>query len=197
MRAETRRMPVRKAGAIVTKDEIIQMTIQAMGFDNGSLTPEEEEYRGRVEATLMERLPPGTNLKTCKDFGHLAVGCCECCHSIYEHYEMELEDLPSGEKAWICCSPCSALFEPGGMDELQEEVVDLERFLGFDDGRAADAPANLQQGNEMHTELITHTCGHDRTYSRPSAEALKLVAEYAKTTLCWDCWKLARAKGER
>jgi hypothetical protein len=114
-------MPARKAGAIV-------MTIQAMGFDNGSLTPEEEEYRGRVEATLMERLPPGTNFKACKDFGHLAVGCCECCHSIYEHYEMELEDLPSGEKAWICCSLCSALIEPGGMDELQEEVVDLERF---------------------------------------------------------------------
>jgi hypothetical protein len=49
----------------------------------------------------------------------------------------------------------------------------------------------------MHTALITHTCGHDRTYSRPSAEALKSVAEYAKTTLCWDCWKLARARGER
>jgi hypothetical protein len=49
----------------------------------------------------------------------------------------------------------------------------------------------------MPTELVTHTCGHDRTYSRPSAEALKFVAEYAKTTLCWDCWKLARAKGER
>jgi hypothetical protein len=49
----------------------------------------------------------------------------------------------------------------------------------------------------MPTELVTHNCGHDRTYSRPSAEALKFVAEYAKTTLCWDCWKLARAKGER
>jgi hypothetical protein len=186
----------------VTKDEIIQMTGrrvgrhiaegEAMGFD----TPGAEEYRAIVETTLMERLPPGTNFKTCKDFGHLAAGCCECCHSIYEHYEMELEDLPSGEKAWICCSLRSALFEPRGMDQLQEEVVDLERFLGFDDGRAADSPANLQQGNEMHIELITHTCGHGRTYSRPSAEALKLVAEYARTTLCWDYWKQARARGE-
>jgi hypothetical protein len=34
-------------------------------------------------------------------------------------------------------------------------------------------------------------------YSRLSAEALKSVAEYAETTLCWDCWKLARARGER
>jgi hypothetical protein len=51
--------------------------------------------------------------------------------------------------------------------------------------------------HRMHTELITHTCSHDRTYSRPSAEVLKLVAENAKTTLCWDFWKLARARGER
>jgi hypothetical protein len=60
----------------VTKGEIIQMTIQAMGLDSSSLTPENEEYRAVVEATLMERLPPGTNFKTCKDFEHLAIGCC-------------------------------------------------------------------------------------------------------------------------
>jgi hypothetical protein len=40
----------------------------------------------------------------------------------------------------------------------------------------------------IHTELVTHTCGHERAYSRPSAEDLKVVVEYAKTTLCWDCW---------
>ena len=49
----------------------------------------------------------------------------------------------------------------------------------------------------MQTEIVTHTCGHDRTYRRPSVEALKFVAEYAKTTLCWECWLLARARGER
>jgi hypothetical protein len=227
LRVETRRTPGSKTGAIVTKDEIIQMTIQAMGLDNSPLTPENEEYRAVVEATLMERLPLGTNFKTCKDFEHFAVGCCEYCHSIYEHYEMELEDLPSGEKAWICCSLHSALFESAkGMDQSQEEV-DLEHFLELDDRTAADLDAlapmrdedinlkdmpvitdfsgvkritdydNLQQGDGMHNELITHTCGHDRTYSRPSVEALKFVAESAKTTLCWDCWKLARAGGER
>jgi hypothetical protein len=36
----------------------------------------------------------------------------------------------------------------------------------------------------MPTELVTHTCGHDRTYTRPTADALKFVAEYARTTLC-------------
>jgi hypothetical protein len=54
----------------------------------------------------------------------------------------------------------------------------------------------LQRGIEF-TALITHTCGHARTYSRPSAEALEFVTEYARITVCWDCWKLARARGER
>jgi hypothetical protein len=49
----------------------------------------------------------------------------------------------------------------------------------------------------MPRESVTHTCGHDRTYTRPSAEALRFVTDYAKTTLCMDCWMLARAKGER
>jgi hypothetical protein len=182
----------------VTKGEIIQMTIQAMGLDSSSLTPENEEYRAVVEATLMERLPPGTNFKTCKDFEHLAIGCCEYCHSIYEHYEMELEDLPSGEKAWICCSLHSALFEPPkDTDHLLEETVDLEQMLGSSLTKAQIVEQAFRSGTTIRTELITHTCGHDRTYSRPSAEALKVVVEYAKTTLCWDCWKLARARGER
>ena len=127
----------------MTKNEIIQMTVRAMGLDKGSLTTEEAEYRTVVEATLMERLPD-TNLKTCEEFHHLATACCEICHTFYAHYEMDLEDLPSGEKAWICCSLRSALFEPRGMDQLQEEVVDLERILGFDDGGAADAPASMK-----------------------------------------------------
>jgi hypothetical protein len=188
------------AGRRDNRDErgIIQTTIQAMGLDNASLTPENEEYRAVVEATLIERLPPRTNFKTCKDFEHLAVGCCENCRSIYEHYEMELEDLPSGEKAWICCSLHSALFgPPKGTGQLLEETVDLEEMLGSPLTRAQIVEQALQKGITIHTALITHTCGHDTTYSRHSAETLKFVAEYAKTTLCWDCWRLARAKGER
>jgi hypothetical protein len=127
-------MPGSKAGEIVTKEEIIQMTGhrvgrqiadgQAMGFD----TPDPEEYRAIVEATRWRDCRPGANFKTCNDFRHLGAGCCEWCQSIYEHYEMELEDLPSGKKAWICCSLHSALFELSDTDQLQEEVMDLERF---------------------------------------------------------------------
>jgi hypothetical protein len=120
-----------EGGTIVTKDKIIQMTLHAMAFDSSSLTPDEEAYRAIVVVTLMERLPPGTNFKTCNDFGHLAAGCCESCHGVYEHYEMHVEELPSGEKAWICCRLRRALFEPRKeMDQLLEEAVDLERMLG-------------------------------------------------------------------
>jgi hypothetical protein len=177
----------------VTKDEIIQMTIQAMGFD----TPDAEEDRAIVEATLTERLTPGTNFKTCKDFGHLTAGCCESCHSVYEHYELRVEDLPSGEKAWICCSVRRALLEPPkGMDQLLEETVDLEQMLGSPLTKA-QIVAGSSEGNTIPTALITHNCGHDRTFFRLSAEALRFVAEYAKTTLCWECGKLAQARGER
>jgi hypothetical protein len=31
-------------------------------------------------------------------------------------------------------------------------------------------------------ELVTHICGHDITYTRPTAHALNFVAEYAKTS---------------
>jgi hypothetical protein len=116
--------------SIVTKNEIIQMTLQAVGLDSGPLTTDEEKYRAIVEATLRERLPD-TNFKICGEFDRLAATCCETCHTLYPHYEMYVEDLPSGEKAWICCGLRSALREPlKQKDQLQDEVVDLERLLG-------------------------------------------------------------------
>jgi hypothetical protein len=129
---ETRRDVGQEGGSIVTKNEIIQMTLQAMGLDGGPLTTEEEEHRAIVEATLTERLPD-TNFKTCEDFDLLPATCCEICHTLYPHYEMYVEDLPSGEKAWICCRVRSALFEPAHQsDDLRENFVDLERALGFE-----------------------------------------------------------------
>jgi hypothetical protein len=61
----------------------------------------------------------------------------------------------------------------------------------------ASAVAARRRLELMPKESVTHTCGQDRTYSRPSAETLKFVAEYAKTTLCMDCWMLARARSKR
>jgi hypothetical protein len=116
----------------VTKDEIIQVTVQAMGFEHSLLTLEEEEYRAIAKATLEERLPQA-DFRTCEDFRHLATGCCEICHTLCPHYEMYLEELPSGGKAWICCRVRSALFEPAHQSgHLRENFVDLQRALGFE-----------------------------------------------------------------
>lgn len=49
------------------------------------------------------------NIRTCEDFGSLNVKCCECCHGIYQHYEIALIDIESGGNAWICCAIDRAL----------------------------------------------------------------------------------------
>jgi hypothetical protein len=80
------------------------------------------------------------------------------------------------------------------LDCLDHREAQL-REMGLSDAR--DRPNEEALPNSTCFELITHTCGHKRTYSRPSAEALRFVAGYAKTTVCWECWKLARARGKR
>jgi hypothetical protein len=42
---------------------------------------------------------------------------------------------------------------------------------------------------ESFSALVIHTCGHQVAYIRDTPEALKYVTEYARTTLCWPCWK--------
>lgn len=43
-------------------------------------------------------------IKTCEDFRHLNVECCETCHNFYAHYEMKVIQLPDGSPAWVCDS---------------------------------------------------------------------------------------------
>lgn len=83
-------------------------------------------------------------------------------------------------------------------DERYQKLLETDESAREEAAREFARVASSRNRSElMLTESVTHTCGHDRTYSRLSAEALKFVAEYAKTTLCWGCWKLARARGER
>jgi len=51
---------------------------------------------------LQDSLPANLDIRTCEDFRHLNVECCETCHNFYPHYEMSLVDLPDGAKAWVC-----------------------------------------------------------------------------------------------
>ena len=62
---------------MVTKNEIIEKTLREIG---PRLDEHEEPYS--VIDELQERLPD-TDIKTCEDFRHLNVTCCDTCHTFY------------------------------------------------------------------------------------------------------------------
>jgi hypothetical protein len=116
----------------MTKNEIITMTLAAMKLDCGDiraseLTPNGElDYEDLVIATLREQLPDD-DVNTCEDFEGLKAQCCETCHRFYPHYDMYLENLPTGGKAWLCCVVRAALLRSSrGSDRKWRS---LEEFL--------------------------------------------------------------------
>jgi hypothetical protein len=121
-------------GSTMTKGEIIRATLRAMREDRGILANGDngdddwDNYDPTVIATLTERLPD-LNLRICADFGELGVECCHTCHTLYPHYEMYIEDLPDGNKAWLCCFIRCALRGEKTLEDLQAEI-DLEAALG-------------------------------------------------------------------
>ena len=101
----------------MTKQEIITLTLQQIEYRQNP-PPEEiadcvgiEGYDDFVIAELNEQLPEG-EIKTCEDFKHLNVECCETCHRYYPHFDVKLVTLPDGSTAWICCRLRTALLEP-------------------------------------------------------------------------------------
>ena len=91
----------------MTKAEIIAQTLSAMNLNPRENErplgdePEEEEF---ITSILQDRLPayPDIDIKTCEDFRHLNVECCDTCHNFYPHYEIRVIDLPDGSSAWVC-----------------------------------------------------------------------------------------------
>ncbi|MGA3107140.1 MAG: hypothetical protein ABSD53_21875 [Terriglobales bacterium] len=83
----------------MTKAEIIAQTLESMNLND------EPEYQTIVIAELDWKLPDGVEIKTCEDFRHLNVKCCDTCHNFYPHYEMKVIELPDGSPAWVAaCS---------------------------------------------------------------------------------------------
>jgi hypothetical protein len=76
----------------------------------------EEEF---IISVLRDRLPESVDIKTCEDFRHFNVECCNTCHNFYPHYEMSVIDLPDGGKAWVCDTVKWAIY-PEKYRELQE-----------------------------------------------------------------------------
>jgi|ERR1019366_7535828 hypothetical protein len=126
-------------GTEVTKNEIIEKTLKEIGprlEEHEEPYSEEPDWEEIVIAELHERLPE-TDIKTCEDFRHLNVTCCDTCHTSYPHYEMSLIDLPDGAKAWVC-DPVKWAIYPEQYQELQEwkqnsrEGKLLRRIFGED-----------------------------------------------------------------
>ena len=113
----------------MTKAEIISKTLAE------SRCP--DDYRQGVIDELQKRLHD-VDIKTCEDFRHLNVECCETCPNFYPHYEMSVIDLPDGSKAWVCDAVKWAIY-PEEHRELQEwsqnspEAKLLRQILGEDD----------------------------------------------------------------
>jgi hypothetical protein len=97
----------------VTKAEIIAETLRAAKLDD------EPDYQTIVIAELQRKLPEGVEIKTCEDFKHLNVECCDTCHNFYPHYEMRLIELPDGSPAWVCDTVRWAIY-PEEYRKLQE-----------------------------------------------------------------------------
>jgi hypothetical protein len=93
----------------------------------------EEIVIGALEASLKE-IEGGKNIRTCSDFGHLNVHCCETCHFFYPHYEMSLVDLEDGGNAWICCA-MDRVLNPQRRSRLESsaEYKMLEMIFGGND----------------------------------------------------------------
>jgi hypothetical protein len=111
-------------GAELTKQEIIAKTLKDVrehqGIDRLNL-----EYEEDVITTFNELLPDG-DIKTCEDFKHFNVECCDTCHGFLPETEMYLVDLPEGGKAWICCPVHSELFPETKVDKSNPEQKLLE-----------------------------------------------------------------------
>src|ERR1035441_382876 len=107
----------------MTKQEIIETTLKAMGW-----SPEENET---VIIELEWRLPDNLDIKTCDDFKHFNVECCDTCHTFYAHYDMYLIDLSEGGNAWVCCAVNRAMFPKS--DQNDDEATKLHHYIFGED----------------------------------------------------------------
>lgn len=96
----------------MTKNEIITVTLNDMGLPR--LPEQEEPFSDEPDdeeliIAELQLILPASDIKTCGDFKHLDVACCEICHTFYPIYDMSVIELPGGDHAWVCCSVRSAL----------------------------------------------------------------------------------------
>ena len=105
----------------MTKNEIIEKTLKEIGprLKKHEVPYREASDREQIVITELQKRLPETDIKTCEDFRHLNVTCCDTCHTFYPHYEMNLIDLADGAKAWVC-DPVKWAIYPDQYQKLQE-----------------------------------------------------------------------------
>ena len=89
----------------MTRAELIEHILKKIGpfpLENDPPYNDEPDYEEDVLAALQVRLPEGVDIKTCGEFRHLGVECCELCHGDYAYYDMSVIELPDGTMAWVC-----------------------------------------------------------------------------------------------
>src|ERR1039458_10241584 len=101
----------------MNKAEIISQTLRVMKLTVPASSDDQDEETFIVSG-LQDKLPDGP-IKTCEDFKHLQVECCDTCHNFYPHYEMKVIELPDGSQAWVCDTVEWAIY-PQRYQALQE-----------------------------------------------------------------------------
>jgi hypothetical protein len=100
---------VKTGGSDVKRWEIVAAMRQAQSEAEAGLYGESEEvaaYQRHLAAKverILGQIGPEIDIPTCADFAHLGVECCPGCHGEYPD-EIELIDIESGGRAWICCA---------------------------------------------------------------------------------------------
>jgi hypothetical protein len=98
----------------VKKSEIMAAMCEATRKAEAGLNAVSEEgaaYKRHLAAQLERRLrqiEPEIDIQTCADFPHLEVKCCPVCHNECPD-ELEIIEIESGGRAWLCCSLDRAL----------------------------------------------------------------------------------------
>jgi hypothetical protein len=130
-----------------------QGTREYVNVDDGSVVMEvAEEYEDIIRKTVTDKLAnlrPDEGVRTCEDFAHIGTACCESCHTGHPQHELDLINLESGGRAWICCALDRALNpwrheEQNNSDNYREIERALEDFYE-DLRRESDAVSKQNQ----------------------------------------------------
>ncbi len=124
----------------VTKTQIVSEMLKlaepertpAQGADDGTGYSEEEIVK--ILDHTLAGLTADSRVRTCADFSHLNVECCQTCHCHDPHFEITLIEVESGGNAWICCALDRAL-NPIKHAKMPSstEYEEIECMFGSDD----------------------------------------------------------------